>query len=130
MKLSVIQMDMRLGDPAYNFAHAETLLRCAAAEGADTALLPETWNTGFFPAEQLSELSDCDGEAVKALCAPLARELSMNIVAGSVSDQRGGRVYNTCYVFDRQGACIAPSRSPRRVACRSRRRRGDHHRRP
>ena len=83
------------------------LLRAAAAEGADTALLPETWNTGFFPADHLPERSDCGGEAVKALCAPLARELSMNIVAGSVSDRRGGRVYNTAYVFDRQGACLA-----------------------
>ena len=107
MRLSVIQMDMRLGESAYNFAHAEALLRRAAAEGADTALLPETWNTGFFPADHLSERSDRGGEAVKALCAPLARELNMNIVAGSVSDRRGGRVYNTAYVFDRQGACLA-----------------------
>lgn len=94
MRLSVIQMDMRLGESVYNFAHAEALLRRAAAEGADTALLPETWNTGFFPADHLSERSDRGGEAVKALCAPLARELNMNIVAGSVSDRRGGRVYN------------------------------------
>ena len=107
MRLSVIQMDMRLGESVYNFAHAEALLRRAAAEGADTALLPETWNTGFFPADHLSERSDRGGEAVKALCAPLARELNMNIVAGSVSDRRGGRVYNTAYVFDRQGACLA-----------------------
>lgn len=90
MRLSVIQMDMRLGESAYNFAHAEALLRRAAAEGADTALLPETWNTGFFPADHLPERSDRGGEAVKALCAPLARELNMNIVAGSVSDRRGG----------------------------------------
>ena len=34
MRLSVIQMDMRLGESAYNFAHAEALLRRAAAEGA------------------------------------------------------------------------------------------------
>ena len=107
MRLSVIQMDMRLGESAYNFAHAEALLRRAAAEGTDTALLPETWNTGFFPADHLPERSDRGGEAVKALCAPLARELNMNIVAGSVSDRRGGRVYNTAYVFDRQGACLA-----------------------
>ncbi len=40
MRLSVIQMDMRLSESAYNFAHAEALR--AAAEGADTALLPET----------------------------------------------------------------------------------------
>lgn len=90
MRLSVIQMDMRLGESAYNFAHAEALLRRAAAEGADTALLPETWNTGFFPADHLPERSDRGGEAVKALCAPLARELNINIVAGSVSDRRGG----------------------------------------
>ena len=107
MRLCVIQMDMRLGESAYNFAHAEALLRRAAAEGADTALLPETWNTGFFPADHLPERSDRGGEAVKALCAPLARELNINIVAGSVSDRRGGRVYNTAYVFDRQGACLA-----------------------
>ena len=107
MRLCVIQMDMRLGESAYNFAHAEALLRRAAAEGADTALLPETWNTGFFPTDHLPERSDRGGEAVKALCAPLARELNMNIVAGSVSDRRGGRVYNTAYVFDRQGARLA-----------------------
>ena len=110
MRLCVIQMDMRLGESAYNFAHAEALLRRAAAEGADTALLPETWNTGFFPTDHLPERSDRGGEAVKALCAPLARELNMNIVAGSVSDRRGGRVYNTAYVFDRQGNQIAKHR--------------------
>ena len=31
MKLSIIQMDMRPGESAYNFAHAEALLRRAAA---------------------------------------------------------------------------------------------------
>ena len=31
----------------------------------------------------------------------------MNIVAGSVSDLRGGHIYNTAYVFDRTGARIA-----------------------
>ncbi len=67
MRLCVIQMDMRLGESSYNFAHAEALLRRAAAEGADTALLPETWNTGFFPADHLPERSDRGGEAVKAL---------------------------------------------------------------
>lgn len=92
MRLCVIQMDMRLGESAYNFAHAEALLRRAAAEGADTALLPETWNTGFFPTDHLPERSDRGGEAVKALCAPLARELNMNIVAGSSLTGAAARV--------------------------------------
>ena len=32
MRLCVIQLDMRLGESSYNFAHAEALLRRAAAE--------------------------------------------------------------------------------------------------
>ena len=31
----------------------------------------------------------------------------MNIVAGSVSNLRGGKIFNTAAVFDRKGACIA-----------------------
>ena len=31
MKIACVQMDMRLGDADYNFAHAEELVRAAAA---------------------------------------------------------------------------------------------------
>ena len=41
MKISCIQMDMRLGEVNYNFAHAEELIRAAAAaEHPDVAVLP------------------------------------------------------------------------------------------
>ena len=50
MKISCAQMDMRLGDEAYNYAHAEELIREAVGrDGADVVVLPETWNTGYFP---------------------------------------------------------------------------------
>ena len=35
MRVSCIQMDMRLGDADYNFAHADELVRAAAARGHD-----------------------------------------------------------------------------------------------
>ena len=107
MRVSAIQMDMKFADPAYNFKHAEELIREAAASKPDVIVLPETWNTGFFPKENLKELSDKDGAAVKDMCSALARELNVNIVAGSVSNNRGGHIYNTACVFDRAGACIA-----------------------
>lgn len=109
MRIACLQMDMKLGSPEENFAHAQDLIRAAMqkAEKPDVLVLPETWNTGFFPKENLRGLSCNDGDAVKARIGALARELQVNIVAGSVSNARGERVFNTAMVFDRQGACIA-----------------------
>lgn len=42
MRISLIQMDVRLGEPDFNFAHAEELVRRAVAtEHPDVVTLPE-----------------------------------------------------------------------------------------
>lgn len=107
MKISCIQMDMRLGEADANFAHAEALIRqAAAAEHPDVAVLPETWNTGFFPRE-LTACADRDGARTKAVFSALAKELNVNIVCGSVANRRGEKFFNTAYVFDRRGEVAA-----------------------
>ena len=107
MKISCIQMDMRLGEPDWNFARAEELVRAAArTEHPDVAVLPETWNTGFFP-KDLESCADRDGERTKAVFSALARELNINIVCGSVANKRTEGFFNTAYVFDRSGEVIA-----------------------
>lgn len=106
MKISCLQMDMQLGCVEENFAHAEELI-CEAVKGqADVVVLPETWNTGFFPKENLADLCDSDGTQVKQRIGALAKKYGVNIVAGSVSNIRNGNVYNTAMVFDRNGACV------------------------
>lgn len=107
MKITCIQMDMALGRPEENFRRAAQLAEKAMEENPDVLVFPETWNTGFFPKENLSVLSDRDGSQVNALFGPLAAKYRVNIVAGSVSNVRSGKVYNTAMVFDRTGACIA-----------------------
>lgn len=107
MRISCIQMDMRLGEPERNFTHAEELVRAAAAaEHPDTVVLPETWNTGFFP-EDLALCADHEGARTRAVFSALARELDVNIVCGSVANQREDGFYNTAYVFDRTGNLAA-----------------------
>ena len=107
MKVTCLQMDMAFCRPDENFAHAARLIEKAMAEKTDVLVLPETWNTGFYPRENLEALCDRDGSRVKAELGALAKKYRVNIVAGSVSNLRDGKVYNTAFIFDRQGACIA-----------------------
>ena len=108
MKVSVIQMNMRSLESAANFDRAEALVRRAAEEHApDVVVLPETWNTGFMPAGGLAAACDDNMRAVRKRFSPLTRELNVNIVAGSVSNRRDGKIFNTACVFDRAGACLA-----------------------
>lgn len=100
-------MNMRLGLPDENIAHAADLIHAAMVAKPDVLVLPETWNTGFFPRENLSRLSDRDGELTKVRIGALAKQHQVNIVAGSVSNVRNGNVFNTAMVFDRSGACVA-----------------------
>lgn len=107
MRVSCVQLDMKLGDVKANFAHAEAMIREAVnRDHPDTVVLPETWNTGFFP-QELTPCADDDGKATKALCSALAKELHINIVAGSVANRRADGYYNTAYVFDRSGNLVA-----------------------
>ena len=107
MKVACLQMDMLLAKPEENFSHAAELVKRAMEDKPDVLVLPETWNTGFFPRENLQALCDRDGNRVKQVFGALAERYQVNIVAGSVSNVRDGRVYNTAMVFDRTGARIA-----------------------
>ena len=75
MKVACIQMDMAFSEPEKNFEKAVSLIKKAAQSGVDTAVLPETWNTGFYPKENLAALSDDDGKKTKEVFGALAKEL-------------------------------------------------------
>lgn len=107
MNVACLQMDMVFCSPEENFRKAEALIAQAMEQNPDVLVLPETWNTGFFPRENLSQLCDRDGSGVKECIGTLAKKYRVNIVAGSVSNLRDNRIYNTAFVFDREGACIA-----------------------
>ncbi len=107
MKISLLQMDMKPELVRENFLLAERFIHDAMRSSPDVLVLPETWNTGFFPREELANLACNDGDEVRAKIGALAAEYAVNIVAGSVSNRRGDKVYNTAFVFDRKGDCIA-----------------------
>lgn len=107
MKICLAQMDIKLSDKEYNYKHAQELVKSAAKAGADVVCLPETWNVGFLPKDNLYALCDKDGKDIKSILGALAEELNINIVAGSAANVKGDKIYNTSLVFDRRGRCIA-----------------------
>ncbi len=106
LRISLVQMTMEFCQPDKNYLHAEELIR-STAKDADIVVLPELWNTGFFPRENLAELSDPSGRRTKSLMGQLAKELDVNIDAGSVASAVEGRIYNRAYIFDRTGQVVA-----------------------
>ncbi|MDD2380029.1 MAG: carbon-nitrogen family hydrolase [Bacteroidales bacterium] len=106
-KIAFLQMDIAFADPVANRKKAEQMICEAVNENPDVICLPETWNIGFFPKENLKDLADMDGQATKKLLSELATKYKVNIVGGSVVNRRGDKIYNTGFVFDREGKCIA-----------------------
>lgn len=102
MIVSCIQMNMKFSDPDWNYERAEELIS-QAAEGADVLVLPETWNAGFFPHEKLEQFAEEDGKRIREQIGALAAKYAVNIVAGSVINNKAGKIYNTAYIFDRKG---------------------------
>lgn len=105
--ISLIQMDVAFANPGLNREKVERMIGEAAKENPDIICLPETWNVGFFPKENLSELADEEGQPSKAILSRLAKQYNANIVGGSVANKKKDKVYNTAFVFNRNGECIA-----------------------
>ena len=115
-KISLIQMDVELGQMERNYEKAVQLMELALEDKPDILVLPETLNTGFFPSPDsaLYAASDADGVQTKKVFGAFAKEHGVNIVAGSVSVLENGCVFNRSYIFDRKGEEIG------RASCRER----------
>ncbi|WP_199614874.1 carbon-nitrogen family hydrolase [Paenibacillus alkalitolerans] len=110
MLVSLIQMDIAVGEPETNRKRALRLMAEAVNAGTkpDVIVLPELWNTGYA-LEKIGEIADRDGEPTKRIFSEFARNHKVNVVAGSVavSMPDGKGVGNTMYVFDREGRLTA-----------------------
>ncbi len=106
MKIAQIQMHVS-GDKTADIRRACDLIRSAG--NIDLAILPEMFCCPYDNACFRDYGEAEGGEAYTALSA-LAKELGIYLVGGSVPELTEGKVYNTCYVFDPQGQCIARHR--------------------
>ena len=108
-KVALIQMHVE-EDKLRNMVKASDFIRKAAEQNIDIAVLPEMFNcpykTSNFPVYAEEEGGECYG-----MLSELARKYQIYLIAGTMPEKDDkGRVFNTCYVFDRKGNKIGKHR--------------------
>lgn len=105
MKFGLIQMPVT-ADKEKNLQIAARYIAQAAEAGARVAVLPEMfccpYSTEAFPAYA----EEAGGHIYQAM-ANAARENRITLVAGSMPEREGEKLYNTSFVFDEDGREIA-----------------------
>lgn len=105
MKIAVLQFDIHFSDPAVNRQKVIEMIDRASGEQPDVVVLPEMWNTSFN-FKQINENADCFGQPTLDILSEKAKQYHINIVAGSIADNREGNIYNRAYVINREGKVI------------------------
>jgi deaminated glutathione amidase len=103
MRAAAIQLNST-GDKARNVDTAERLVRAAAADGAELAVLPEKWNVLGDSAIQLEGAEPLDGPTISA-ARTWARELGIHLIAGSIPERAEGheKAFNTSTLIGPDG---------------------------
>jgi deaminated glutathione amidase len=95
MRAAAVQLECTT-DTEANLASAERLVRAAAADRAELVVLPERLDIRGGASDYLTGAEPLDGRPVR-WARGLARELGIDLVAGSIAERREGheRVSNT-----------------------------------
>ena len=103
MRVAAVQLNSS-ADRAANLAAAERLVRAAAADGASLIVLPEKWTAMGSEEDLRAAAETLEGSAITWARA-LARELAVEIVAGSVLERVPGqqKLSNTSVHIDSAG---------------------------
>ncbi len=104
LNVTVVQMDISIGKPDQNYDKAAAWLNEAVSlqTKPDVIVLPEMWNTGYA-LEEIDRLADVEGERTQAFISAFCKQHRVHVVAGSIAERREDKIYNTSYIFDRDG---------------------------
>ncbi|HEY4895573.1 MAG TPA: carbon-nitrogen hydrolase family protein [Solirubrobacteraceae bacterium] len=111
MRVAAVQLNST-ADRAANQAVADRLVRAAAADGARLIVLPEKWTAMGSDADMRASAEALDGGPTVEWARALARELGIDLVAGSILETLAGRdkLANTSIHVDPDGEVRATYR--------------------
>ncbi|MGL5257259.1 MAG: carbon-nitrogen hydrolase family protein [Proteocatella sp.] len=104
IKLGLAQLNV-LESKEQNIINAVASIEELAKKGADIVVLPEMfscpYNTNLF-----EKYAESKGEYTYNKISECAKKNNVIIFAGSIPEREANKIYNTSFVFDREGKCI------------------------
>lgn len=107
MKISMIQFSSVKFQIEKNYEKVLNFMQDAISKKTDIIVLPELFDTGFFPSKNLEKFADKNAFRAREIFSNFARENCVNIVAGSICEMRNDKLFNASYIFDKNGKIIA-----------------------
>ena len=106
MKIAALQMQSVEDDVARNLRRAEEMIDDAARQGADLAVLPEFFNTEYFPQERNEQkfayAEGLEGPSLEAI-RESAKAAGIWVIASIYEQKMPGLYFDTSVVIDRSG---------------------------
>ncbi len=94
---AAIQFNIKPGDVDANLAYVRAALKRASDQGAQLAVLPEMWSSGFSY-KNLATLAMRTADIVEEFLE-LSRALGL-VIVGSMPEPDGDKVFNTAHLID------------------------------
>lgn len=107
-RLAVVQLQVS-SVKADNLSRVRRLVKEAAGQGSKVVLLPECFNSPYGTSYFSTYAEKIPGESTQVL-SEVAKENKLYLVGGSIPEEDGGRLYNSCAVFGPEGEMIVKHR--------------------
>ena len=101
-----IQFNPSLGDKEANLRKVEGYLKNFANKTLDLVVLPEFFSTGINHDSFINHPEPENGGEVIKRVSEIANQYNTNIVAGTVIEKSEDKLYNTCFVINRNGNIV------------------------
>ena len=106
IKISILQMSSVIGDIEANINKVNNLVFDSLPQDCDILVLPEVWTVGW----SCNKFLDCAEDIINSrsvnFLKELAKKYNVNIIGGSIIENRGGKYYNTTPVINRSGDLV------------------------
>ncbi len=104
-KLAICQMKV-VDDKKSNIKKAQEMIESSALNGADMVVLPEMFNCPY-DTQKFVEYAESENESITLdAVSNAARDKNVFIVAGSIPERDGNKIFNSCFIFRKDGDII------------------------